>query len=505
MLKISLPYLLERCARKFPDKVGFMCEEGRWTIAQWNANANRRAGALAGLGVGRGGRVATLFANGRDVLETYPAVLKLGAALVPLNTRLSPDELRYQINHCQAETVIYQAQFQSVVDQVRAALPGVRTWLACGGEGGDGDLDQLLAAQSAADWPGPVAEDDLACILYTAGTTGRPKGVMLSHRNCLWAAVNLAQDSEFQERYRVLLVFPLYHSAAFSLLSTSLYLGCTLVSMARFDPLAVLETMARERVSKMAFPPTVWNHILQVPDLGRFDTASVESVSSGAEAMPLETKRKLAALFPNAKLGETYGMTETVAAIATLKPGQGPARQNCVGRAFTNLEIRVVDAEDQPLPAGQIGEVVVQGPNVMEGYLDDPAATQQTLRGGWLHTHDLGWLDEEGFLYLAGRQHDLIISGGENIYPREVEEVLYTHPAVADAAVIGLPDQMWGERVHAVIVLRAGCTLGEDEVIDFCRQHLASYKKPRSVEFVHTLPRSAAGKILKRELKERYR
>jgi len=348
-----------------------------------------------------------------------------------------------------------------------------------------------------------VREDDLACLLYTAGTTGRPKGVMLSHRNCLWAAVNLAQDSQFAPHYRVLLVFPLFHAAAFSLANACLYLGCTLVSMSNFSAQVVMETMQEERLSKVALPPTAWNFILQLPDLGKYDTSSLQSISSGGSAMPQETRDRLCEIFPGARLGETYGMTETAAAITTLRPDDDPGRPGCVGRAFTNMEVRVEGVDGDVLPPGQVGEVLARGPNLMLGYYRDPEETAAALRHGWLHTGDLGYLDTEGQLYLVDRKKDLIISGGENIYPREVEEVLFRHPAVADAAVIGLPDPLWGERVHACLVLKPGTTLDQDQVIAFCQERLASYKKPRSVEFLADIPRSAAGKALKNLLRGR--
>lgn len=504
MIPITLPYLLRRSAAKFPNKEAIVSKEGRLTYSQWDRHSNQRAHALASLGIKKGDHVATLFLNGRDVLETYLALLKLGAVLVPLNVRMTPSELEYLVRHSESRYVVHGPQFRDVIQKIKASLPQVEAWVGC--EVADGsvpDLNQLMMEQGGEDPMVDVGEDDLASILYTAGTTGKPKGVMLSHRNCVWAGINLAQDSTFARHYRVLLVFPLFHAAAFSLVNVSLYLGCTLVCMPEFNPKAVMDLMVEERISKMAFPPTVWNFILQLPNLDRYDTTSVESISSGAEVMPLETKRKLMKLFPHAKLGETYGMTETAATITTLDPKYITEKIACVGEAFTNMEIRVVDEEDRDVPQGQVGEVLARGPNIMQGYFQDPAETAQALRGGWLHTGDLGRLDEEGFLYLVDRKKEMIISGGENIYPREVEEVLYTHPDISEAAVVGLPDSIWGERVHAVVCLKPGKVLSEGEVIAFCSGRLAGYKKPKSVEFVAKLPRSPSGKVLKRLLREK--
>jgi len=502
MMPVTLPYLLRRCAAKFPAKEAIVSDEGRWTFDAWDRNSNQRAHVLASLGIKKGDHVATLFLNGRDVLETYFALLKLGAVLVPLNVRMTAPEFEYLVEHSRSRHVIHGPQFKGVIEKIKGSLPQVEAWIGCGGAAGPGpDLNRLMREESDQDPLVDVAEEDMACILYTAGTTGKPKGVMLSHRNCLWAAINLAQDSIFSSYFRVLLVFPLFHAAAFSLVNVSLYLGCTLVCMAEFNAKGVMDQMVKERISKMAFPPTVWNFILQLPDLDHYDTSSVESISSGAEVMPVETKYKLMGLFPHAKLGETYGMTETVATITTLDPRYVTEKRGCVGQAFTNMEIRVVDDAGQALPRGQVGEVVARGPNVMQGYFQNPAETAQALRDGWLHTGDLGRLDEEGFLYLVDRKKEMIISGGENIYPREVEEVLYTHPYISEAAVVGLADPIWGERVHAVVSVKAGRVLTEEEVIDFCAQRLAGFKKPKSVEFMARLPRSPAGKVLKRLLK----
>jgi acyl-CoA synthetase (AMP-forming)/AMP-acid ligase II len=344
----------------------------------------------------------------------------------------------------------------------------------------------------------------VACILYTAGTTGRPKGVLLSHANCVWASVNIGVDVDIQWDYRVLLVFPLYHAAAFIIAISNLYMGCTNVSMRTFDPKGVMELIGREQINRMTFPPTVWNFILQLPDLDQYDTASVRSLSSGAEAMPVETKRKLLELFPNAKLGETYGMTESAATITTLNPEHVLTKMASVGKPFVNVEIRLVDGDGRDVAQGQVGEILFRGPNTMMGYYKDPEATRETLKDGWLHTGDLGRLDDEGFLYIVDRKKDMIITGGENIFPREIEEVLYAHPKILEAAVIGVPDPEWGEKIHAVVALKEGQRLTEQEIIDYTVEHIASFKKPKSVQFVDRLPRSAAGKVLKRVLKEAY-
>ena len=504
MFKMTIPYLLKRGAFKHPDREAIVSEVGRWSYAQWEANANKRAWALGKRGIKKGDHVATIFLNGNEVLETYLALMKLGAVPVPLNVRFSPKELHYIVEHSDASALILSHEFESIIREIKEDLPKVKQYFMSGGEA-SGDmvaLEEIYQGESEEEPSVEIEEDDIASILYTAGTTGRPKGVLMSHRNCMWGAINIAYNVDLQPGYRVLMVFPLYHAAAFMILISDLFVGCTNVTMRTFEPKRVMELVEEEKINRMTFPPTVWNFILQLPDLDKYDTQTVQSLSSGAESIPLETKRKLLALFPNAGLGETYGMTESAATITTLSPKDVLKKMASVGKPFLNVEIRLVDEKDQDLPMGEVGEVLARGPNIMAGYYKDPEATSQTLKGGWLHTGDLGRLDEEGFLYIVDRKKDMIITGGENVYPREIEEVLYTHPKILEAAVIGLPDPNWGETIHAVVAPKDGESLTEQEVIAYCKAQIASFKKPKSVEFVDRLPRSPAGKVLKRTLRE---
>ncbi|MBU2548202.1 MAG: long-chain-fatty-acid--CoA ligase [Proteobacteria bacterium] len=504
MFEITVPYLLKRAAFKHPHKEAIVSEAGRWTFQQWERNSNRLAHALARLGIGQGDHVATIFLNGREVLETYLALMKLGAIIVPLNVRLAPLELRYIVDHSDATTLILDAEFEPLIRKFKDDLLKVRQFIKVGGEPAEDmtALDGSWAGESDLAPETMIRETDTAAILYTGGTTGLPKGVILSHKNCIWASVNIFTGVDIQPDYRVLMVFPLYHAAAFLLLISDLFGGCTNVTMRSFDPTRVMELIEQEKINRMTFPPTVWNFILQLPDLDRYDTASVRALSSGAESIPLETKKGLLRLFPNAGLGETYGMTESTATITTLHPRDAMNKMASVGKPFMNVEIRLVDDDDREVRQGEVGEILARGPNIMEGYYREPEATAETMRGGWLHTGDLGRLDEDGFLYIVDRKKDMIISGGENIIPREIEEVLYTHPKILEAAVIGMPDPDWGERIHAVVALKEGERMTDREVVDYCLSRIASFKKPKSVDFVERLPRSAAGKVLKRVLRD---
>ena len=505
MIKMTLPYLLRRAASKYPKREAIVSEAGRWSYEQWEKSANRRAWALAKRGIKKGDHVATIFLNGNEVLETFFALSNLGAVIVPLNVRLSGKELHYIVDHSDATALILSHEFEPVIREIKGDLPRVEQYFMSGGDVLEDmiDLEEICQGESEEELGVEVEEDDIACILYTAGTTGRPKGVLLSHKNCMWASVNMITNLDLQPGYRVLLVFPLYHAAAFIILVSNLFLGCTQVTLRAFDPKRVMALIEEEKINRMTSPPTVWNFILQLPDLDKYDTSSVRSLSSGAESMPLETKKELLKRFPNAALGETYGMTETAATITTLHPKDVLRKMASVGKPFVNVEIRLVNDKGNDVSTGEVGEILTRGPNIMVGYYKDAESTAETLRGGWLHTGDLGRLDEEGFLYIVDRKKDMIITGGENVYPREIEEVLYGHPKILEAAVIGLPDPDWGERIHAVVALKEGESLSEQEVVDHCKSYIASFKKPRSVEFVDRLPRSPAGKVLKRVLRKR--
>ena len=501
---MHIPGLLARTAFKYPEQQAILAENGQWTYRQWQAAVERKAAAFYRLGIRKGDHVATLFPNGNEVLESFFALLQIGAVIIPLNMRLSPEELRFIIDQSDAAYLMVSHEFLPLIRGIRDTLRRVRRFILSGAPAADGwVVPDEQDGPSPEVWPGgKIREDDTAFILYTAGTTGRPKGVMLSHRNLVWSVVNTITDTEFAHGWHILLIFPLYHVAAIVIMLAAVALGAVLVCRKTFDPRAVMEIMADIGIQKMIFPPTVWHMILRLPGLEAYDTSSVLSISSGSEAMPLETKKRLAGLFPQAKMAESYGMTESGATISTLKPESVLDKLNSVGRAFLMTEIRVAGEDDTDLPVGEVGEILVRGPHVMTGYYKNAAATEEALKGGWLHTGDLGRFDGDGFLYLVDRKKDMIISGGENIYPKEVEDVLYAHPKIAEAAVIGVPDPVWGQSVHAAIVLRENERMTAAEVIDFCRARIAKFKQPKGVTFLDRLPRSSVGKLLKRELRD---
>lgn len=501
-MEILLGDLPRRNASKFGSKEAIISEDGRWTFREFNSRINCRANALLAAGVQKGDHVATLFMNSAAALEVIFAVLKIGAVVVPLNFRLSAPEMSYLIRNAQASSLIASAEFALLIERLRPELPELKRCFSVSGVAPSGflDLDHLMKAAGGGEPPVSVRGEDRAFIMYTAGTTGRPKGVVTVHNNWIWSMINVLVCGQIETSHKHLTVYPVFHGAAFLTVFSVYFVGVTLVLLRKFDPQAVLETIQAEKVNRMGFPPTVYNFLLQHPDFSRFDTRSVVNLGSGAEAMPPATRKRIQEHFPQAGIFDTYGMTETCASITALRPMDPGEKTTSVGKPLVNVEVGIVDEEDRFLPAGEVGEIVCRGPNLMVGYFQNPEATQRAVRQGWFHTGDMGKMDEEGYVYIVDRKDDMIISGGENIYPKEVESILQTHSKILEVAVIPRPDPMWVQRVHAVVVVKPGESLKEEEVMAYCEGKIASFKKPRSVSFLGALPRSAAGKVLKREL-----
>jgi acyl-CoA synthetase (AMP-forming)/AMP-acid ligase II len=340
--------------------------------------------------------------------------------------------------------------------------------------------------------------------MYTAGTTGKPKGCLLSHRNYIWGALNGIMDMDIRHEDKNLVVFPMFHTAGLSSFIQRVAMGNTLYLMKSVDIKMILEIIDREKITSLALVPTLFNALLQFPDLENYDRSSVRYFTSATAIFPIELKKQTKKVFPNAVPGEIYGMSEESGLGTRLLPKDVFRKIACVGQAFTNHEVRVVNEKGQEVKPGEVGEIIFRGPVVMKGYYKNPEATEEAIRDGWLYSGDIAKVDDEGYIYIVDRKKDLIISGGLNIYPREIEEILYSHPDIAEAAVIGVTDPKWGETVKAIVVPKHGKNLKPEEVIDFCTENLASYKKPTSVNIVDALPKTASGKIQKVVLREKY-
>ncbi|HEV8474896.1 MAG TPA: long-chain fatty acid--CoA ligase [Methylomirabilota bacterium] len=489
---MNLARLGEDNARRFGEYVALHFEGRELTNVAQQRAAARVAHALRRLGVVPGDRVVVLLPNCPQVLQAYAGILKAGAVIVPVVFLLSPDEVRHILDDSEAKVVITAPELAPKVE----GWPGTVVLV-----GGAGALawDEWIAPEPDRFETVERADDDLAVILYTSGTTGRPKGVALSHGNLASNARAAASLSELDREQWTLAVLPLSHSYGLTLMNAGHLLGTKSVLLRWFNPDLVLETIQTFRVQSMAGVPSMYVYLLNYPDAGGFDTSSMRSWGSGAAPLPLEIVEPFEKKF-GGRLLEGYGLTEAAPVVSAHRLS-GVRKLGSVGQPIPGVEVAILDDDDRPLPVDEVGEIGVRGPNVMLGYYRLPEETARTLRNGWLHTGDVGRLDADGFLYVVERKKDLIIRGGFNIYPREVEEVLYAHPAVAEAAVVGTRDALMGEEVCAFVTLKAGAAVDADAIIDFCQARLAKYKCPKRVRFLPALPKNPVGKILRKELR----
>ncbi len=511
--RLLLGEMIARNSRKFPDKEALVYGDTRLTYKRFNARINQLAHALLDVGITKGCKVAILAFNCNQFMEAYFALAKIGAVAVPLNFRLHAEELTYIVNHSEAQAFIIGDAFVQTVKEVQQDLPQVTKYISIT----DTPVEDMLHYETwIASYPEDeplilVEEEDPVFIMYTAGTTGRPKGAVLTHKNemTMWmlASTFVLSEPEISDLSNStgFAAPPIFHLAAFGFCQVVLFLGATLVLPVEvFNPTYIMKTIEEEKINAIILVPAMANFLLMLPDLDKYDASSLQIWITGAAILPTETRKRIMNRFPKVKIFDLFGQTEMSPVVSGLAPSQYEGRETSVGKAIPFIEIRVVDDEDNDVPIGAVGEAVYRGPTVMKEYYNDPEATAEAMRGGWFHSGDLVRQDEEGFIYIVDRKKDTIISGGENIYPAEIEEVLYKHPKILECAVIGVHDEEWGESPKAVVVLNEGEELTEEEVIEFCKSHLASYKKPKSVDFVDALPRNPTGKVLKRVLREKY-
>jgi len=496
----NIGLFLEKRALREPEKVALWYEGRELTFREWSDRATRAAGAFHELGVRKGDRVGLLMTNSPELLECFFGLARLGAIVVPLNWRLAPPELSYIAGAAGLGTLVYDGAFAATVDAVRGELP-VQTYVAVG-EPPAGDLayEELLAGAPAAPAAAGAGDDPLL-IMFTSGTTGRPKGAVLTHDNLFFESCSVAFSLDWRADERMLVAMPLFHIGALILVVIGVHVGSGAVLMREFDPARFLELVPELRVTSFLAVAAMLGAMLQLPAFGETDLSSLRWVLCGAAPVPVPLIRAWAER--SVAIQQVYGLTECAGGAALLGPERALEKAGSTGLPLFHASIRVVDEEGRDAPTGQPGEVLVRAPHVMSGYWNDPDATAATLRGGWLHTGDLGTLDDEGYLTIVERTKDLVISGGENIYPAEVESVLASLPQLAEAAVIGVPDPDWGEAVCVVARLREGESLTLEEVAAHCAGKLGRYKIPRKLVLTEDpLPRTPAGKVLKRVLRE---
>jgi acyl-CoA synthetase (AMP-forming)/AMP-acid ligase II len=503
--------ILRRNARLYPKKTSLVFDGRSFTWQETLSRVNALVNALLGLGVKKGERIAILSDNSHRYLEIYLAAAQAGFILVPLNSMLTAAELKGLVLNAEPVVLFCGKNYLKKKDVLKEKCPGIMHFIGLEDHDCKYDYEHLIKNSSSRDMQSDVSPDDIFSISYTSGTTGNPKGACLSQGACFMAALILSLEWRVTPTDNYLFLGRLFFAAGGSKFIPFLR-GCKVV-VTNFEPAGTLELIEREKVSICSTGPTIINLLITQPDITRYRLDSIRSIGFTSAPMPVALWQKA-----NQVLGDvgvsTYGLTETNATGLILQPEDvytvGPeARQKrfgSVGKAMTYMDIRVIDAEGRDINWGkdEIGEIIIKGETLSKGYWKNPSETAKTIKDGWFYTGDLATMDEEGFIYIVDRKKDIIISGGINISSREVEETLYQHEAVSQAAVIGVPDQKWGETVKAVVELKNGSRVTEKELIDFCRSRLASYKKPTSIDFAHDLPRTSSGKINKRELRDKY-
>lgn len=498
---------LRRGALMKARRVALICGNASVTWHEFQDRAARLASSLVAAGLQPGDRVAMLADSGFHYFDYHYGVPWAGGVMVPLNTRLTDLEVGHILRDSGSTILIVGNEYVDRISALAATAPSLQRIIVIGSAGDYPDYEQLLAAAT----PLPDRQrggEDLLAIIYTGGTTGRPKGVMLSHRNLVANTLAVIPNMEFTEDTVYLHTTPLFHTAGSARIYSTVTPLATGVILPRFDAAAVLQAIAAHRVTHLLLVPTMINRLLNSAEFAATDLSSLTNIAYGASIMPEALLRRALALLPHVRFTQSYGMTELSPSAAYLQPkyhvldGPNAGRLKSCGQPIHTAEIRIADDTDRELPFGEIGEIQVRGPMVMQGYWQQPELTAQTLRGGWMHTGDAGYMDDEGFIYLVDRIKDMIISGGENIYTGEVENAIHEHPGVRECAVIGLSHPDLGETVHAVVVPHDQVELTAADVIAHCRGLIAGYKCPRTVEIRReALPLSGTSKILKTELR----
>ncbi|MFN8215971.1 MAG: AMP-binding protein [Solirubrobacterales bacterium] len=480
--RLTVPELVARSARRAPAATALVFEQERRSFAELDERANRVAGALAARGVGAGQNVAIEMRNRIEFVEAFLGIQRLGACAVPVNFRLAAEEVAY---------VLADSRAVASIDEERLA--------------GD-PYEEALAAASPEPPEVLVDDEDLAFLMYTSGTTGRPKGAMLTHQNLVVNTGNWLYEVGARPGDVWLSGLPLFHIGGINGLLPFLALGAPAViePSGGFDPARSIARLAANEVSICFFVPTQWREICEREEVAGLDRGRLRVAMWGASQAPLATLELLAETFPSVEIVNAFGQTEMSSNTCFLRGADAVRKIGSVGRPALGVEARIVDERGADVAPGEVGEIVYRGATVMRGYFGKPEASAEAFAGGWFHSGDLVREDEEGFIYVVDRLKDMLISGGENVYPAEVERALAEHPAVAEAAVVGVPHPRWVETPLAVVVTAAGAAAGEEELIEHCRLRLAGYKRPSAVVFVDSLPRNAAGKVLKRELRERH-
>jgi fatty-acyl-CoA synthase len=488
-----------------PQKKALYFEDRPFTYQEVNHRTNQLCHLLLKLGVMKGDRIAVLLYNCHQYVEIFLALSKIGAILVPLNWRLAGPELEFILQDSGSRTLIFQREFEEVVASIRSHLHfSDGNYLTIGQPCPDWatDYEKTISGKPTSEPSvnGPVGDEDPHIIMYTSGTTGVPKGAVLSHRKTFFNVLNADIVYNLTSKDIIIVSRPMFHSGGLLVEAAPvLYKGGTLVLRKRFRPNEILETIQKYHVTMLELAATVYQFILNDCDLSQYDLSSVRCFFTGGERIPIamlkEYRRK------GITISQIFGQTEA-STIAFLSPEEAAHKIGAVGRPVFHGEVRIVDKTGKDVKPGEVGEIIVEGPTLMSEYWNRPDLTAETIRNGWLYTGDLAKTDEEGYIYIVDRESDMYISGGENVYPAEIEKIFFTHPKVLDAGVVGVPDEKWGEVGKAYVVLKPGETMTEEEALKFLRGKVGKYKIPKHVQFVEELPKTASGKIQRFLLKK---
>ena len=510
---LSLPGMM------LADQEILVFEGKRQTYGETLDRVRRLASSLKELGVGPGDRVAALQTNSNQFVETYYATATLGATFVPLNYRAKPPEVEYMITAADVKVLFIGDRYLPLLEQLKPKFGMIQHYVAMESTQPTMHNQEDLIAKGSPDIEdADVDEEDLSILMYTSGTTSLPKGVMLTYGGFTNYVVGTVEMANGTPRGTSLLCAPLYHIAGAMNIMTAIWSGRKIVILRQFDAKEWLAAVQDEKVTHAFIVPTMMKQLIDHPEFSNYDLSSLENLSYGGAPMPFPVVRKAIELFPdNTGFVNAFGQTETNSTLSVLGPDdhklngsqeeveRNLKRLTSVGKPLPDVEVAILDDDNKPLPADEIGEVVIRTPRAMKGYAGQESATAALFDDeGWLHTRDMGYLDQDGYIYLVGRKDDLIIRGGENIAPAEIEAVLHAHPAVDEAAIIGVPDEQWGQKIAAFVAVRPGQTVTEDELEEFCRQRLSSFKKPEDIHFMDELPKNHMGKILKKELRAEY-
>ena len=507
--------IIYRNALLHADEEAFVCGDHRITFAKFNARVNSLIHGLCSLKVQKGDVLGILSWNCLEYPHVYGAAMKGGFIASPFNPRLQMDELQYLINYSEANTLFFDPAFASTIDSLRSRLPGVRNYISFGESVADtASYSQLLDGYPSNEPGIQVGKDDPFIIFYTSGTTGVPRGALYTHFRKLNNTRIKALEMGVKPGDRHIMVLPFFHIGGDSHVWPFFIVGgCNvIIAQKSFQPEAVLRTIQNEKATDLQIVPTQLNALVSCQDLKAYDLSSLRRIYYAASPMPIELLRRGLSVF-GPIFSQGYGQSESGPQVCSLprkahqvldKPAEEQKVLSSCGQPSLGVHVRVVDETNTDVAPGIVGEIIAQSDSIMECYWRRPDETKEAIRDGWLHTGDMGFYDEKGFIYLVDRKKDMIVSGGENVYSREVEDVLYMHPAVGEAAVIGIPDPVWVERVHALVVLNPDAEATEEEIINFCKKRIAHFKAPKGVEFVESLPKSPQGKIVKKEIRQKY-